>query len=279
MRIVVALAVLLCGMSTGVAPAQAQETVPPPPRTAATAAATVAVNVATFNVCGNVCRHGEVTRTAQNVVRQVTGRHAAVAMLQELCYSQFLSIRSHLAKRGYSAVFAASTTGGQCDNRDHRHGRGFGVAIVARGHLTGRVVRRLPSPYEKKPEPRVALAARARLGGRSVLVVTTHTAPRGPNLALQLTSIRRWLAPIAATQPVIFGGDLNSLPTSADLAGFDAAFQEADPRSEPLPTFIPVRRKIDYLYGSRPFLTPQGTVTGCGPYSDHCLYLGSFVTR
>ncbi|MEU4219181.1 endonuclease/exonuclease/phosphatase family protein [Actinoplanes sp. NPDC026623] len=264
MRIAVALAALICGLLAGAAPARAQEPV---------------VNVVTFNVCGNVCRHGEVTRTAQNVARQVRDRHASVAMLQELCYSQFLRVRALLAPHGYSAVFAPATTGGQCDDRDRRHGRGFGVAIVARGTLSGRVVRQLPSPYETRPEPRVALGARVHLAGRSVLVVTTHTAPRGPNLALQLAAIQRWLVPIAAGRPVIFGGDLNSLPTSPDLAGFGAEFQEADRRPEPLTTFIPAPRKIDHLFASQRFLAPHGTSTVCGAYSDHCLYLAGFVTR
>jgi endonuclease/exonuclease/phosphatase family metal-dependent hydrolase len=270
MRIAVALVALISGLLAGASPAQATE-----PNTVSAAT----FNVVTFNVCGNVCRHGEVTRTAQNVARQVRDRHASVAMLQELCYSQFLGVRALLAPRGYSAVFAPATTGGQCDNRDRRHGRGFGVAIVARGDLNGRVVRRLPSPHETRPEPRVALGARARLGGRTVLVVTTHTAPRGPNLTLQLAAIQRWLAPIAAGRPVIFGGDLNSMPESPDLTGFGAEFTEADQRTEPLPTFLPTPRKIDYLYASQKFLAPQSAITACGSYSDHCLYLGTFAAR
>lgn len=270
MRIALALAALISGLLAAPSPAQAAEQ---PTVNAAT------FNVVTYNVCGNVCRHGEVTRTAKNIARLVRDQHASVGMLQELCYSQFLAVRALLAPRGYSAVFAPATTGGQCDNRDRRHGRGFGVAILARGELMGRVVRRLPSPHETRPEPRVALGARVRLDGRWLLVVTTHTAPRGPNLALQLAAIQRWLVPIAAGRPVIFGGDLNSLPTSPDLAGFGEAFQEADLRPEPLPTFIPTPRKIDHLFAGRKFLAPQSTSTSCGDYSDHCLYAGTFVTR
>jgi len=233
----------------------------------------------TFNVCGNVCRQGEVARTAGNVADQVRGRRVAVALLQELCYSQFLGVRSRLARYGYSAVFAAAATGGHCDDHDRRHGRGFGVAIVARGPLTGRVVRRLPSPYGTRPEGRVALGARVRLGGRPVFVVTTHTAPGGPNLALQLAAVRRWLVPVAAGGPVVFGGDLNSLPGNAGLDGFYAAFREAEGRADPRPTFIPVPRRIDYLFGSRGFLTPRGAATACGNLSDHCLFLASFAGR
>ncbi|MET8152403.1 endonuclease/exonuclease/phosphatase family protein [Actinoplanes sp. NPDC005259] len=156
-------------------------------------------------------------------------------------------------------------------------GRGARPAIVARGTLYGKVVRRLPSPHRARQEPRVALGARVRIAGRPVLAVTTHTAPSGPNLALQLASVQRWLEPIAAAQPVIFGGDLNSQPSSLGLAPFATLFQEADGRAEPLPTFIPRGLKIDYLFGSRGFLTPRRAATACGDLSDHCLYVGSFV--
>jgi endonuclease/exonuclease/phosphatase family metal-dependent hydrolase len=266
MRIPVVLAALLGGLLVA-------------PPAASAAAAPQSVKVISFNVCGNVCRHGEVTDTAQNIARQIRDRQASVAMLQELCYSQFLGVRKLLAKRGYSAVFGQSTTGGQCDDRDHRHGRGFGVAIVARGAVDGTLVRRLPSPHGVRQEPRVALAARVRLAGRPTLVVNTHTAPGGPNLALQLDAVRNWLVPIAAGKPVIFGGDLNSMPDNAGLAGFAAAFREADERAVPLNTFIPTPRKIDYIFGSQLFLTPRSASTACGTISDHCLYQGTFVTR
>jgi endonuclease/exonuclease/phosphatase family metal-dependent hydrolase len=239
-------------------------------------AARTPARVLTFNVCGNVCRHGEVTRTAGNVAYQVRARHAAVTMLQELCYSQFLGVRSRLARYGYTAVFAPAATGGRCDDHDRRHGRGFGVAIVAKGKLTGTVVRRLPSPYGVRPEGRVVLGATVRLGGRNVFVATTHTAPGGPNLAVQMGAIRRWLTPIANTRPVLFGGDLNSLPDNPILDGFYAAFREADDRATPLPTFTTVPRKIDYLFGSRRFFTARGVATARSRYSDHRLYVGTF---
>ncbi|MBB4760351.1 endonuclease/exonuclease/phosphatase family protein [Amorphoplanes digitatis] len=285
MKIAVVLAALLSGL-LAVAPqaqARASPTTRAPagtevlPETTTETQGPPTVEVFTFNVCGNLCRHGEVALTAKHIAGQIRRRETSVAMLQELCYSQYLGIRRLLVKRGYSAVFARATTGGQCDNDDRRHGRGFGVAIVARGTLYGKVVRRLPSPHPGRQEPRVALGARLRVAGRPILVVTTHTAPSGPNLALQLATVQRWLEPIAAGRPVILGGDLNSPPDSLDLVPFATMFQEADGRAEPLPTFIPKWIKIDYLFGSRGFLTPRSATTACGDLSDHCLYVGSFA--
>jgi endonuclease/exonuclease/phosphatase family metal-dependent hydrolase len=244
-----------------------------------------AVRVMTFNVCGNVCRHGEVTRTAGDIAYQIRARRVTVTMLQELCYSQFLGVRARLAGHGYTAVFAGASKGGRCDDVDHRHGQAFGVAIVARGRLIGRVVRRLPSPSTVRSEGRVLLGSVLRIGGRPVYLATTHTAPGGPNLAMQMAAIERYLTPIAATRPVIFGGDLNSLPDNADLDTFYSAryggtgvFREADDtRTDPIPTFITVPRKIDYLFAGERFFTPRGAATAATGLSDHRMYLGVFA--
>jgi hypothetical protein len=103
------------------------------------------VRVLTFNICGNVCRHGEVARTAGNIAYQIRGRRVAVALLQEVCFAQFLGVRTRLARYGYTAMFAGGGKGGRCDDVDRAHGTAFGVAIVARGRLTGRSVWTCPA--------------------------------------------------------------------------------------------------------------------------------------
>jgi endonuclease/exonuclease/phosphatase family metal-dependent hydrolase len=268
-RLVVLLAVVCAAVAGLAAPAQATRP---------------AIRVMTFNICGNVCRDGEVAATAGNVAYQIRARRVGVALLQEVCYSQFLGVRARLAKYGYRAVFGRAASGGQCDDVDRRHGKGFGVAVIVKGSLTGGSVRVLPSPYGVRPEGRVLLGATARLGGRTVYVAGAHTAPGGPNLAVQMDAIRRHLTPIAAARPVIFGGDLNSLPGNPVLDGFygperggTGVFSEANvTRVNPLPTFATVPRKIDYLFASRRFFTARGAATAATPYSDHRMYLGTF---
>jgi endonuclease/exonuclease/phosphatase family metal-dependent hydrolase len=239
-------------------------------------AAPPAVRVLTYNACGNVCRLGEYELTTRNIAYQIQTRKASVTMIQELCFTQFLRLRSRLAAYGYSAVFGAATTGKHCANDAQGHGKGFGVAIVARGAMAGQIVRQLPTPYAAEPEGRVALGVTVRLPGRTVFVVTTHTAPRGRNLGAQMTALRHWLGPIAAVRPVLFGGDLNSLPRSTQMDGFYQAFHEADDRMNPRPTFAQSNRKIDYLFASRSHFTARGAATTCTGYSDHCLYFGLF---
>jgi endonuclease/exonuclease/phosphatase family metal-dependent hydrolase len=240
------------------------------------AAARPAVRVLTFNICGNVCRHGEVTDTAGFLAYRIRGLGASVAMLQEICYAQLLGVRTRLAKFGYSAAFAPASTGGRCDDHDRGHGKAFGVALLARGPMVGVVAHRLPSPYEMRAEGRVVLGATVRIAGRTMFAATTHTAVRGLDLPLQMGAIQRWLAPKAANGPVLFGGDLNSLPGNPDLDGFYASFREADDRDHPMPTFIPAPRKIDYLFGSLGRFVPAGAARTRTPYSDHYLYLGTF---
>jgi endonuclease/exonuclease/phosphatase family metal-dependent hydrolase len=247
-------------------------------------AARPVLRVMTFNICGNVCRGGEVAATAGNVAYQVRRRGVAVALLQEVCYAQFLGVKARLARYGYRAVFGPAASGGRCDDVDHQHGRAFGVALIVRGTLSGAVVRRLPSPYGIRPEGRVLLVATARIAGRSVFVAGAHTAPGGPNLAVQMAAISGYLTPIAATRPVIFGGDLNSLPDNPALnrfygpeAGGTGVFGEANgTRVNPMPTFATVPRKIDYLFASRRFFTLRGAATAGTRYSDHRMYLGAF---
>ncbi|MEU4241738.1 endonuclease/exonuclease/phosphatase family protein [Actinoplanes sp. NPDC026619] len=256
---------LFAAAATVVAGAPAPAQAAPPP-----------VRAVTFNICGNVCRHGETSDTSANIAYRIYKLGASVAMLQEVCYSQFLALQTRLAPFGYRATFAPADTGGQCDNYDTKHGRAFGVALVARGSFASRVIYRLPSPYGEA-EGRVVLGATAVLRRRTVFVVTTHTTTSGPNRDAQLSALRRWLTPIAATSPVIFGGDLNSMPEDSALDGFYTSFVEANrDRQKVLTTFIPVPRKIDYLFASPGFLTPVGVARANTGYSDHCMYLGVF---
>jgi endonuclease/exonuclease/phosphatase family metal-dependent hydrolase len=234
-------------------------------------AAATPVRVMTFNICGNVCRHGEVTATAGNIAYQIRARHVGVAMLQEVCYSQFLRIRARMARYGYTAVFGRADRGGRCDDHDRRHGTGFGVALLAKGTMTGAVVRPLPGPATA--ERRILLAATVRTGGRTLYAVTTHTAPGGRALASQLAAIHRYVLR-HATRPVVVGGDLNALPDNPALDRFYTAFREADSRSDPRPTFATVPRKIDYLFAGR--LRPRTATVARTPYSDHRMYLGVF---
>jgi endonuclease/exonuclease/phosphatase family metal-dependent hydrolase len=254
-------------------------------------AAPVRVRVMTFNVCGNVCRQGEVTHTSANVAYQIAARRIGVTFLQEVCYSQFLAIRDRLFGHGYRGVFTAAERGGRCNDHDRGHGLAFGNAIIVRGEVAGRFTRALPSPAAVRPEGRTLLGTAARVGGRWMYLLTTHTAPSGPNLAAQLRALHRHVEPLARRRPVLVGGDLNSLPTDPGLDRFYSGrvpdgrgvFREMDETTRRSycrcgsPTFQPVPRKIDYVFASQRHFRPRTAATVASRYSDHRMYIGEFV--
>jgi endonuclease/exonuclease/phosphatase family metal-dependent hydrolase len=246
----------------------------------------VAVSVMSFNVCGGVCRGGEVRRTAAFTANTAVRQRASVVLLQELCYSQYVRIRELLAPHGYTGRFAAGAAAGRCDDHDRRHGRGFGVAVLARGKTSGTVVRRLPTA--PGAEGRVMLGTTATVGGRRTFVAVVHLSPSPrAGLARQLRSVAAYLAPRAG-RPVIVGGDFNALPTYPGLSRFYATaaggtgrFVELDERRggtsarSGAPTFDVAGRKIDYVFVSEGlFAEPRATSIGTG-MSDHRVYIGT----
>jgi endonuclease/exonuclease/phosphatase family metal-dependent hydrolase len=244
------------------------------------------VSVMSFNVCGGACRRGEVARTAAYTARTAVTRHASVVLLQELCYSQFLRVRSLLATRGYSAEFAAATRSTACDDDDHEHGRGFGVAVLVRGASHGRVVKPLPTP--SGVEKRLMLGVTADVGGRSTFVAVVHLSPSpAAGLERQLAVVARYLNP-KASRPLIVGGDFNSLPDNPGLSRFYSAavggtgrFIEADETRTGRPvrggaaTFDTAARKIDYIFLSDEWFRHPRAKSLATTMSDHHVYIGT----
>ncbi len=238
------------------------------------------VTVMSFNVCGGVCRGGEVTRTAEFTASTAVRRRASVVLLQELCFSQYVRVRALLARHGYTGRFAASTDAGRCDDHDRGHGRGFGVAVLVRGGASGAVVRRLPTP--PGVESRVMLGTTATVGGRRTFVAVVHLSPSPKaGLAGQLRAVAAYLTP-RADRPVIVGGDFNALPAYAGMnrfyardAGGAGRFTEMDRRHGGAPTFDVADRKIDYVFVSEGHFAGHRAVSVGTDMSDHRVYIGT----
>lgn len=252
-------------------------------------AAQTAVSAISLNVCGVVCRHGEVATTAAYVERRAIGQRASVVFLQEVCYSQYRRIKSLLRGKGYTTLYTSTTHSGRCDNHDKRYGTGFGVAMLVKGKSSGRVV--LPLPVTPGAEKRAMLGATATIGGRSTFVAVVHTSPseRG-GLSKQLAVLARYLN-TRASRPVIVGGDFNATPHHRGMAAFytpraggAGKFLELDQSRRGgvtrsgSPTFG-ASRKLDYIFASSAhFGSPRATSTPTS-MSDHCLYWGSAQVR
>jgi endonuclease/exonuclease/phosphatase family metal-dependent hydrolase len=245
-----------------------------------------AATVVSFNACGGVCRRGEVDRTAAHIADVALRRDADAVLLQELCYGQYVRVRTLLAAHGYTGRFVASTRSRACAGDDHRQALGFGVAELVRGRISGSLV--LPLPTSRGFERRTLLGVSALIGGRRTLVLVVHLSPSAAaGLDRQLALLSGYLDRYTG-EPVIVGGDFNSLPDKAGLAtvysaaaGGTGDFIEADelrgrrPARGGAPTFDVAGRKIDYVFLSADFFShPQATSLWTG-LSDHRVYVAT----
>jgi endonuclease/exonuclease/phosphatase family metal-dependent hydrolase len=242
----------------------------------------------TFNICGAVCRDGEVPDTAAHVVRRVLDGDLDVAFLQEVCRGQFQRIKASLRKKGYTALFARTAADARCDG-DAGHGKGFGVALLVRGEA-GRPVR-LALPVGAGYERRSMLGATATIGGRMTFVASVHASPSvDAGRDAQLDAVARYLD-AKAPMPTIVGGDFNTLPGDPAMARFYAPraggtgryleldeLRDGTPTRSGRPTYNTVPRKIDYIFFSGAhFRTPRANVIRTS-MSDHSVYLGGVRT-
>jgi endonuclease/exonuclease/phosphatase family metal-dependent hydrolase len=244
-----------------------------------------------FNACGGVCRHGEVDRTAAHIADVALRRGADAVLLQELCYGQYVRVRALLATHGYTGRFVTSTKSRACAGDDRRQSLGFGVAALVRGPISGSMI--LPLPTSRGFERRALLGVSAMIGGRRTLVLAVHLSPStAAGLDRQLALLSGYLDRHTG-EPVIVGGDFNSLPDKSGLARLYSAavggtgdFIEADelrgrrPARGGAPTFDVAGRKIDYVFLSDGFFShPQATSLRTS-LSDHRMYVATArITR
>jgi endonuclease/exonuclease/phosphatase family metal-dependent hydrolase len=252
-------------------------------------ASTTRIGLMSFNVCGGVCRRGEVPDTAGFVAATAERGGASVVLLQELCYHQYRRIRELLGAQGFTARFAAQTRSSRCASNRGR-GQGFGIAVLVRGPVAATTVKRLPT--RPGVEPRLLLGVTAKVAGRSTFVAAVHLSPSPrQGLSAQLAAVSA-IAAARAGHPAIIGGDFNALPANPGLDGLyspavggSGRFTELDehrndnPKKGGRPTYA--NRKIDYVFLSDGwFARPLARSTTTG-MSDHRVYQGSVgvVTR
>jgi endonuclease/exonuclease/phosphatase family metal-dependent hydrolase len=243
---------------------------------AATATAPRTIKVMTWNLCaGNNsrCRFYHEPGTLVGAVRRQmldTATPTDAAILQEICSSVVRPLEDELeahsgrgwdvrfvpvkVKRGDDPVKAPNF---RCDR-----GRGaYGIALAIPDENTWWDARYLPSAEGQ--EWRVALCATVE--SWRLKLCNTHLSyggddPRGSFRARQLPAYLAFVGSPAAQYRVVFGGDLNLPPNSAQIAPAYAAFVEcaqasqASPRTGPGTSYATrphdnaKTAKIDYLF-------------------------------
>lgn len=198
-RALAALLLLASAVLATAGPAAAEDVVDP--------ATAPSVRVISYNVCGaSTCQSKlDLPAWTAKVKQQTLAWDADALMLQELCFTQWTSLRTALADAGYTAVwgYAAKANGcahwGGTDN-------GFGLGVFVKASAVDRYTANLTTPGT---EPRPVLCARGPVDGRTTLVCNVHldqkiTPDNGS--AEALAHADTW----AAGLPVIFGGDFNA---------------------------------------------------------------------
>jgi endonuclease/exonuclease/phosphatase family metal-dependent hydrolase len=241
------------------------------------AAASGAVRVMQFNICGAICNHGVVDKpgggndVVDDVRNRIVGFKPAIVTLNEVCAGQFHRLKSLLDDGTWemAGVFRPQRHDSRCTG-----GGGFGDAVLTAGSVGRTEVLPLPNGSEH----RAVLCLRTSAGG-PVLACTLHlvtgkAGKEGPALKRrQLSAAARALNARAARGAVIVGGDFNV--TSGEMGALlNGRFFDVDPQAASTHG-----RKIDYVLFSRThFSNPSG-----GPYgsrfSDHKALLGQATRR
>ncbi len=269
-------------------------------------AAGIRKKVMHLNICGNKCweasdadgggvdSRGSTSRMTK-VLSAIDSYDPHIVTFNEICYSQYRTIRSSLLTRGYGATYASTTTGASCDNYDSSWGQGFGNAIFFKGTSPASSTK-FVLPNDASAEPRHLLYTDVPLDGKTIRVATTHLTTNATWRKKQIEFIRDKAALwISQNRPVIITGDFNAVPTDANMglmyshSGGTGQFQECDEKhSCPSPltycrggeyTFNETK-KLDYIFFSEMHF---GNVEGDAksrypnPISDHNTLQGSAV--
>jgi endonuclease/exonuclease/phosphatase family metal-dependent hydrolase len=253
-----------------------------------------------LNLCGNACwtptdpdgggvdSRGSVSRMAK-VLAAIDNYDPDIVTFNEICYSQYRTIRPDMIARGYSSTYATTTTGGACDNFDNTWGRNFGDAVFSKGPVPDTQQRYL-LPDSTGGEPRQLLCADTKLQGTDCKVCTTHLSNNTNVRIGQVKAIAHLAAGWVPHTPMIITGDFNAIPTSYEMglmyshSGGTGLFQEADESDTCVPycrggefTFGDVK-KIDYIFFSAQHfggLTADAKSRYPNPITDHNCLEGS----
>jgi endonuclease/exonuclease/phosphatase (EEP) superfamily protein YafD len=153
-----------------------------------------------------------------------------------------------------------------------KHGRDWGNAILSRWPLVGDRKLLLPHADPYTNTRRIAVTARARLGGRELLVYSTHIATPALGLGARLDQIQTIVDAAADLTPALIGGDLNTGdPGSADqVRDLFAArqFVRASEMANGSGSRLGARITLDYLFARGLTASASGTFGGDAG-SDH----------
>ncbi|MEO6244716.1 MAG: endonuclease/exonuclease/phosphatase family protein [Opitutaceae bacterium] len=213
------------------------------------------VRLMTYNIHGCSGMDGRVS--PRRVARAIATHQPDIVALQEVDLGRRRSRAEDQAaiiaeELGFHAVFCPTVT------VDNEH---YGHALLSRWPLE--VVKRVLLPSDRRSrwkEPRAALWARVQVNASAVHVIVTHLGLGPHERVLQMKTLMgpEWIGGIPADEPVIFCGDMNSIPGSAPYKIAAAGLrdiQKGKKGRRPLNTFTSSRPllRLDHVFVSAHF--------------------------
>jgi endonuclease/exonuclease/phosphatase family metal-dependent hydrolase len=172
-----------------------------------------------FNACGSVCNDGRLSPVAEAIKDSILDLRPHAVSLNEMCQTQFRALRRRLRGTGWRmrGRFVVTKRGGSNCRRNRRARRLFGNAVLTRGRITWKRVRRLPRP--DGTEVRKMLCVQTRLLRRATRVCSTHISPVGQaKQRRQIRRVARTVTPwVLNRRPVVLMGDFNVEPDGRPL--------------------------------------------------------------
>ncbi|GAB3889698.1 hypothetical protein GCM10029964_059900 [Kibdelosporangium lantanae] len=231
------------------------------PTTAATPGAG-SLDVATFNIWGNVGHRGSADWVA-GAVDEVLRPVPAVLALQEACRNQ----AEEFARRLRMRVEFLTLMPHRCDN-----GADFGNAVVYQAPEEGPTVRRI-LPGLDEDEPRGVVCVQLR----QVAFCSVHLSL---DPGRRLTQTRQLASMRLGRGPVVVAGDFNAEPMEHELDPMylvPGVREALGPRGRFTQPTHDDGSKIDYLFTWGGTATFEYAYTRPSTYSDHYLYAARVV--
>lgn len=233
-----------------------------------------------FNMCGNVCNEGSTIEVVGAVARSIVDFKPVAVSLNEVCQSQYSTLRRALDRAGYpmNGRWVITRDGGsECEDGK------YGMAVLSRREI--RAVRswRLPRPTA---ETRKLLCITTTLS-RDARVCTTHITPDDADEVPQIDKVAGIVNGYAARTPTVVMGDFNVSPTETPLDRLysdehgepaHGLFRECDEGhglgppcrcGEPTQSGPVTDSKIDYIFVSAEHWRAVEADATQSEYSDH----------
>jgi len=212
------------------------------------------LKVATYNIkyCTN---HGETTATMESirndVAKFIKDNNIDICLLQEVDGDCVRSGRKNQAEEIAKTLGTEWQWKYQKTTENYIAGRySYGVAIVSKYPIVSTETVHIQNCEEQK-EPRVIFKSMINVNGTQVAVINTHVDDTAEATSKAISEAQKMINAIPASTPIIFGGDLNDIPTQSTPIAIGELLASVTAGRDAVKTHYSMQ--IDYLFTSNHF--------------------------